>query len=116
MFCLLVLAGSPLLALDATKAITQYTMVVWNTERGLPQNNVRDVVQTADGYLWLATQEGLARFDGVRFTIFNADTTPALPAREISALLAASDGSLWIATYRGGVSRYREGRVTHFNQ
>src|SRR5476651_1895874 len=67
MLCLLVLASTRLFALDASKAITQYTMVVWNTERGLTQNNVLEVAQTTDGYLWLATQEGVARFDGVRF-------------------------------------------------
>src|ERR1051325_6092039 len=54
-------------ALNPTQAITQYTQDVWRTEAGLPHNSVLAIAQTPDGYLWLATEEGLARFDGVRF-------------------------------------------------
>ncbi len=116
MVCLVLLATSRLFALGAPSPITQYATALWDTQRGLPQNSVRAIAQTPDGYLWLGTQEGLARFDGARFTVFNADTTPALPGREISALLATHDGSLWITTYRGGISRYSNGRMTHFGQ
>src|SRR5664279_5161584 len=62
-------------ALDPTKAITQYVQDVWTTRDGLPQNSVYSIAQTRDGYIWLATQEGLARFDGVRFTVFDRSNT-----------------------------------------
>ena len=58
-------------ALDPTKAISQYVHALWDSDNGLPQNSVNAVIQTRDGYIWFGTQEGLVRFDGVRFTIFD---------------------------------------------
>ena len=66
------------MALDPRKALTQYIHDVWQTEQGLPQNAVEALCQTRDGYLWLGTQEGLVRFDGVRFTVFDRRNTPGL--------------------------------------
>jgi len=57
-------------------AVAQYHIDVWTTDNGLPQNVVRDVCQSPDGYLWLATMDGLVRFDGVRFVVFNRGNTP----------------------------------------
>ena len=68
----------------------------WNTENGLPQNTVNSIVQTPDGYLWLATFDGLARFDGSRFKIFKKSNTPALPMNRIASLFGDSAGRLWI--------------------
>ncbi len=51
------------------KPITQYVQEVWQTKEGLPQNSVQAILQTRDGYVWLGTQDGVARFDGVRFTV-----------------------------------------------
>src|SRR5579863_3527224 len=65
-------------ALDPVKAITQYVHDVWQTEAGLPQNSVLTIAQTLDGYLWLGTEEGLVRFDGSRFAVFDKSNTPAL--------------------------------------
>lgn len=78
------------------KSIRQYVHDNWNTDRGLPQNSASDMVQTRDGYLWLATQEGLARFDGVEFTVFDRANTPAISNSHIVRLLEDSDGGLWI--------------------
>ncbi|MGZ8833525.1 MAG: two-component regulator propeller domain-containing protein, partial [Thermoanaerobaculia bacterium] len=64
------LATTPVLALDPSMATTQYGLSVWTTDQGLPQSSVNAIAQTPDGYLWFGTQEGLARFDGARFTIF----------------------------------------------
>ena len=100
------------LALDPAKALTQFTHSVWVMEDGLPQNSIRAIAQTADGYLWLATQAGLVRFDGVRFTVFNTANTPLLTSSNILALLAARDGSLWIGTYGGGLTRLKDGTFT----
>jgi diguanylate cyclase (GGDEF)-like protein len=88
-------------ALDPQKAITQYIQTVWTTDAGLPQTSIYTVAQTSDGYLWVGTESGLARFDGVRFTVYNRRNIQALPTDYISHLLGARDGSLWIATDSG---------------
>src|SRR5437899_787563 len=84
----------------------------WTTEEGLPQNRVSCIQQTRDGYLWLGTWSGLARFDGLRFTIFNRFNTPALQGERgdsINALAEDADGTLWIGTCSGLVG-YRDRR------
>ena len=101
------------LALDPTKALTQFAHSAWQMEEGLPQNSIRAIAQTPDGYLWLATQAGLVRFDGVRFTVFNTANTPALTTSNVLTLLAARDGSLWIGTY-GGLTRLKDGTFTTY--
>lgn len=100
--------------LDPDKAITQYVHDVWGTKEGLPHRAVRSVVQTRDGYLWLATAEGVARFDGVRFTVFNTRNTPAIGNDNIRTLFADGDGALWIGTYGGGVTRFKNGLFTRY--
>jgi signal transduction histidine kinase/ligand-binding sensor domain-containing protein len=85
----------------------------WQTGQGLPQNSVLAIAQTADGYLWLGTEEGLARFDGVRFTVFDKHT-PGLLNNQINVLLAARNGDLWIGTDGGGLSLLRNGRFTAY--
>jgi len=95
------------------KAITQYGHDVWQTEQGLPQNSVQAIVQTRDGYLWLGTQEGLVRFDGVRFTVFDKRNTRQIQHNNIQALIEGRDGSLWIGT-SGGLLRFHSGRFTAY--
>jgi len=75
----------------------------------LPQDSVRAITQTADGYLWFATTGGVARFDGVNFTVFNGSNTPLMNQTVVASLLAAPDGSLWIGTVSNGLLRYRNG-------
>jgi signal transduction histidine kinase/ligand-binding sensor domain-containing protein len=72
-------------------------------EGGLPQNAVIAMTQTRDGYLWLGTQQGLARFDGVHFKTFNDGNTPGLNSTTIEKLFGDSGGNLWIGTQNGGV-------------
>ncbi len=96
-------------SLDSGKAITQYSIDVWQTDDGLPQNSVHAVVQTQDGYLWLGTQEGLVRFDGVKFTVFDKSNTDALKSNQIWSIQEDVDRNLWIGTNGGGLSRYRFG-------
>lgn len=100
--------------LDPAKALSQYSLETWTIEQGLPNNTVNAIAQTADGYLWLATYEGLARFDGVRFTVFHSANTEALASNSIRSLAAAADGSLWIGTHGGGLVRLHGGRFTRF--
>ncbi len=101
-------------ALNPSRALSQYTRTVWTQEHGLPQDTVRAIAQTKDGYLWLGTDEGLAQFDGYDFVVFNKENG-ALPSNSVGALWAAKDGSLWIGTL-GGLTRYRNGKFTTFTK
>ena len=92
---------TPLHALDPRKPMAQYSHRVWHTADGLPQDSVRAIAQTRDGYLWLGTQAGLARFDGEHFTIFDR-LNSNLKHDHILALCASHDGSLWIGTGDAG--------------
>src|SRR5579862_6275677 len=67
------LTSSNLLALDPHKTLSQYTRTVWTQAQGLPQDHANAIVQSSDGYLWVSTNEGLARFDGYEFTAFTGD-------------------------------------------
>ncbi|HZH13549.1 MAG TPA: two-component regulator propeller domain-containing protein [Archangium sp.] len=104
---LLASAGSAL-ALEPDKSPRQFPHKAWQTEDGLPQNSVLFLAQTPDGYLWGSTWEGLVRFDGVRFTVFNKANTPALQSRDVQDLAVSRDGSLWIGLEKGLV-RMRDG-------
>lgn len=75
------------LALDSRRELSQFSHEVWLTENGLPQNTVHSIAQASDGYIWIGTEEGLARFDGVKFTVFNEQ-------RDHS-------GKLWVGTCGG---------------
>src|SRR6266853_801844 len=72
---------------------------------GLPQNSVISMTQTRDGYLWVGTLNGLARFDGLRFSAFDESNTPELNASPIVKLFEDSHGNLWIGTDGGDVFR-----------
>src|SRR5580700_5433388 len=87
-------------ALNPSKSLTQYTTTIWTQQHGLPQDTVHTIAQTADGYLWLGTDEGLARFDGYEFVTFTKEHD-GLPADSITSLAAGKDGSLWIGTQDG---------------
>src|SRR5258706_6746186 len=100
----------PVLGLDPGFAVTQYGHSVWTVEQGLPQNSVRAIVQTRDGHLWLGTEAGLVRFDGIRFVVFEGKNTPQLPDPHVNMLFADSEGNLRIGTRRGGLVRDRDDR------
>jgi signal transduction histidine kinase/streptogramin lyase len=100
--------GRGLFALDPKKPITQYRHDLWTVEDGLPQESINAIVQGPEGYLWLGTSGGVARFDGVRFQITDKATTPALRSNLVTTMLAARDGSLWLGTEGGGVTRLRD--------
>lgn len=91
-----------------------YLHRTWQFEDGLPHNTVHAIAQTRDGYLWVGTLEGLARFDGHRFTVFRPGNTPGLASGNIRRLLETRDGALWIATEKG-LSRYLEGAFSHYS-
>lgn len=89
-----------------------FAIDVWGTDEGLPQNSVLAMIRTRDGYLWLGTLNGLVRFDGVRFTVFDKGNTPGLKSSRIIHLFEDSRGHLWIGTEPAGVALVREGRVS----
>ena len=98
-------------ALDPDKPFRHYVFDRWSIEDGLPQLSVLAITQDATGYLWLTTQNGVARFDGVRFRVFNVENTPALRANIIDRTLLGRDGSLWFGSARG-LTRYHNGLWT----
>jgi signal transduction histidine kinase/ligand-binding sensor domain-containing protein len=87
-----------------------YVIRTWQVENGLPQNKVTAVTQTRDGYLWLGTYGGLARFDGVQFRIFDDNNTPEMRSSRVTSLFEAADGTLWIGDESGHVTQYKNGR------
>ncbi len=101
----LLCAGVSLHALNPAQSLRQYGQQLWQTDDGLPQNTVHAIRQTRDGYLWLATDGGLVRFDGTDFTLFDRNTAPALRSNLIGALAETMDGSLWVATADGLLRR-----------
>ena len=96
-------------ALDSTRPVTDFTLTTWGERDGLPNTTVQDLAQTPDGYLWIATLEGLVRFDGSRFTTFDRVTTPEIPRNDIQTLLVTRGGELWLASYGGGLVHRRRG-------
>lgn len=90
-----------------------YVCRVWRSEDGLPQESVWAITQTRDGYLWVGTGGGLARFDGVRFELFGIQD--GLPSMQIRAFLEDHNGALWIGT-ANGVSRYLHGTFTSWTR
>ena len=118
-FALLGATGGPgayaqeAITLNPAKALTQYRLDNWATEQGLPQLSVNSILRTSDGYLWLGTQEGLVRFDGIRFHVFDKKSG-FLANSHVSKMTLGSDGSLWVGTRGGGLVRYRDGVFTAF--
>jgi len=108
-------AATGLFALDPTRALTQSRLSAWTNESGLPQTTITAIVQTSDGYLWLGTEEGLVRFDGVRFVVSDRQNAPGLRNSFVSCIFEAPDATLWIGTYGGGIARLRNGRIEAFH-
>ncbi len=115
----LALPAAPAMALDPDLAITQYSHRAWVADRSpgaLPQSSVASIRQTHDGYLWLGTQVGLARFDGVRFKVFSSQTHDQIRHNVIWSLLEDLDGALWIGTRGGGLTRLKNGAFVNFGK
>src|ERR1044072_4645291 len=95
-------------------AVAQYQVDSWTTANGLPQNTVNGILQTRDGYLWLTSFDGLVRFDGLRFTVFNTVNTQGILSNRFTMLFEDATGTLWIANESKGVTRYRNGVFTAY--
>ncbi|GAB3247337.1 sensor histidine kinase [Chitinimonas naiadis] len=99
-------------AQGSTVRMLDYHQDVWTTKQGAP-SGISNIAQTRDGWIWLATDSGLYRFDGVRFESFKPLPGEALLGRRIGTLFAAPDGDLWISYVSGGLSRLHNGRLEH---
>jgi signal transduction histidine kinase/ligand-binding sensor domain-containing protein/DNA-binding response OmpR family regulator len=84
----------------------------WTIKDGLPVNSINTIIQDRQGYIWAATFDGLVRFDGIRFTVFNSANSEQLPSNRIIQLKEARDGSLWLMTEQGHIVRFRRGQFT----
>jgi len=104
---------SPVCALDTSRQLSQYGHTAWRMEDGVFAGAPNVIAQTSDGYLWIGTQAGLSRFDGVRFVSWRPPEGKELPSSRINSLLGSRDGSLWIGTTMG-LARWRNGELTNY--
>ena len=100
-------------ALEPTKDLRQYVLRTWTTEQGLPQNTIHAMLQTRDGFLWIGTKGGLARFDGSNFIVYKAGLPNSISGESITGLAEDRDGSLWISS-EAGLTQYRNGSFRNF--
>jgi signal transduction histidine kinase/sugar lactone lactonase YvrE len=103
-------------ATDLPHVLTGYTNTAWSQKDGLPSGTVYALAQDHDGYLWVGTNDGLYRFDGLRFMSWNSVGEPSLPHRAVRALLSGKDGSIWVGYAEGGLSRIAGGTLQTFEQ
>ena len=113
--CIIILTSiigtaSVLAAAETETNVPAFVVKSWRTIDGLPQNSVMALAQTADGYLWLGTRGGLARFDGVRFTTYGL--ADGLKSASVWCLADGGQDGLWIGTLGGGLSHWRDGAIS----
>src|SRR5262245_48800243 len=110
----MLLAGRPsALALNPAVDVSQYAHTAWKIRDGFTKGIIRGIAQTPDGYLWLGTEFGLVRFDGVRTASWQPPPDQHLPDDSIWSLLAARDGTLWIGTAKG-LASWKGGKLTEY--
>lgn len=97
-------------AIDTSRKPSQLVHFQWARSEGLPAQATWAVTESQDGYLWIGTEGGLARFDGIKFTVFNSQTDDAFRADDVRSVIEDAKGALWLATYGGGILK-RENHV-----
>jgi len=111
---LIFLAGCPCAsALNSSLDVNQYAHTAWTVREGFFKGTITSIAQTPDGYLWLGTEFGLLRFDGVRYIPWQPPAGQHLPSTYVRSLLAARDGRLWIGT-SGGLASWKDGKLTQY--
>lgn len=101
---------------ESAKIFGQYRFDNWTTDNGLPQNGVRSIAQTPDGYLWFTTYDGLVRFDGFNFTTFNKGNTKGILNNRFTSIYVDKDGTVYATTMEDGIlTVYRDGVFTTYN-
>jgi signal transduction histidine kinase/ligand-binding sensor domain-containing protein len=100
-------------ALDPALDVSQYAHTSWRIRDGFPQGQIQAIAQTPDGYLWLGSEFGLLRFDGIRSLPWQPPGDQRLPSNFIMSLRCARDGTLWIGTQKG-LASWKDGRLTQY--
>src|ERR1700752_770281 len=113
-FACVMLASCPdAFALNPNLDVSQYAHMSWKSRDGFPKGEISSIAQTPDGYLWLGTELGLFRFDGVRNVLWRPPANQELPSNFIFSLLVSRDGTLWIGT-GNGLASWKDGRLTNY--
>ena len=102
-------------ALDPALDVSQYAHTAWKVREGFTRGQIVAIAQTRDGYLWLGTEFGLLRFDGVRAVPWQPPGGEQLPSNDIRGLLVAQDGTLWIGTLKG-LASWKDGKLTLYKE
>src|SRR5262249_42543912 len=112
---IMLLASGCAFAWDPSLDVSQYAHTAWRIREGFTKGRITSIAQTPDGYLWLGTEFGLYRFDGVRSVLWEPSSTQHLPSNWIMSLLGARDGTLWIGTGKG-LASWKNGKLTHYRE
>ena len=103
-------------AVDPSRKLTQYIHRIWQVQQGLPQASIYSIVQTRDGFLWLGTQTGLLKFDGVHFTTIDEVDGESIANIWVTQLVEDEKGNLWIGTNHNGLITLQQGRLARFSE
>jgi ligand-binding sensor domain-containing protein/signal transduction histidine kinase len=116
LYSLLSISPKEVIALDQNRLITQYIHDSWRTDAGLPGNEIRSVIQSRDGYIWIATAKGLVRFDGVTFTRFSPSEKMQTKAIYPTTMFEDQERNLWIGSWGVGLFKLRDGEFTRYTK
>src|SRR5205823_13392313 len=103
-------------ALDPARTLSQYVHRIWQVQQGLPQASIYSIVQTQDGYLWLGTQTGLVKFDGVHFTTLDEADGLSSAGTWVTHMVEGDQGALWIGTNQAGLIKLERGTVSRYSR
>lgn len=112
---LLVFLPPHLRALDPKTPIDKYIHHTWSTRDGLPQNTIHSIIQDTKGYVWLATDRGVVRFDGSSFRTFSSGNVEEIKNNSVTSLLLDRDGGVWMGTYGGGITYYKDRKFKNYS-